>query len=85
MVDPPRPRPRAARASPATPPVWTIHSVAVRARDGPERLARAYRRLTTDGPTAPPSSDGDVALTHTPAAAGRRTPDACRDLRASLE
>jgi hypothetical protein len=26
-------------------PVWTIHSVAVRSRDGPQRVAQAYRRL----------------------------------------
>jgi hypothetical protein len=32
------PRPRSV-------PVWTIHSVAVRSRDGPQRVAQAYRRL----------------------------------------
>jgi hypothetical protein len=26
-------------------PVWTIRSVAVRSRDGPQRVAQAYRRL----------------------------------------
>ena len=26
-------------------PVWTIRSVAVRSRDGPQRVARVYRRL----------------------------------------
>ena len=35
MLDP---RPRSV-------PVWTIHSVAVRSRDGPQRVAQAYRRL----------------------------------------
>src|SRR3954453_18792201 len=31
-------------------PQWIIQSDFVRARDGPERLARAYRRLLDDGP-----------------------------------
>src|SRR5215203_2432390 len=31
-------------------PQWTIQSDFVRARDGPERLARAYRHLLDDGP-----------------------------------
>jgi hypothetical protein len=26
-------------------PVWTIHSVAIRSRDGSPRLAQVYRRL----------------------------------------
>jgi hypothetical protein len=26
-------------------PVWTIRSVAVRSRDGPQRVAQVYRRL----------------------------------------
>jgi len=26
-------------------PVWTIRSVAVRSRDGPQRIAQVYRRL----------------------------------------
>ena len=30
-------------------PQWTIQSEFVRARDGPERLARAYRLLLRDG------------------------------------
>jgi hypothetical protein len=29
-------------------PAWVIRSVAVRTRDGPERLDQAYRRLTDD-------------------------------------
>lgn len=39
-------------SDPARPPapVWTIHSVAVRFRDGPRRLAQAYQRLLTTPP-----------------------------------
>jgi hypothetical protein len=37
MLDPPR----------QSAPVWTIRSVAVRSRDGPQRLAQIYRRLLT--------------------------------------
>ena len=33
-------------------PVWTIRSVAVRSRDGPQRVAQVYRRLL-----APPRHD----------------------------
>jgi hypothetical protein len=33
-------------------PVWTIRSVAVRSRDGPQRIAQVYRRLL-----APPRCD----------------------------
>ena len=33
-------------------PVWTIRSIAVRSRDGPQRLAQVYRRLL-----APPRRD----------------------------
>ena len=33
-------------------PVWTIRSVAVRSRDGPQRVAQVYRRLL-----APPRCD----------------------------
>ena len=33
-------------------PVWTIRSVAVRSRDGPQRIAQVYRRLL-----APPQHD----------------------------
>ena len=39
-------------------PVWTIRSVAVRSRDGPQRVAQVYRRLL-----APPQcdrADGDA-------------------------
>ena len=45
------PRPTAA-------PTWSIRSIPVRTRDGPERLDRAYRRLLSDashhGPSAGP-------------------------------
>jgi hypothetical protein len=34
-------------------PVWTIRSVAVRSRDGPQRIAQVYQRLL-----APPRCDG---------------------------
>ena len=33
-------------------PVWTIRSVTVRSRDGPQRVAQVYRRLL-----APPQHD----------------------------
>ena len=50
---------------PAVPRTWTIHSISVRTRDGPERLEQVYRRLLEDPqeparrdapppPTAPP-------------------------------
>ena len=40
-------------------PAWVIRSVAVRTRDGPERLDQAYRRLTDDTPHdgPPPAPD----------------------------
>lgn len=40
-------------------PTWTIRSVALRTRDGPERLDQAYRRLlTAERPdTQPPGPD----------------------------
>jgi hypothetical protein len=31
-------------------PAWTTRSIPVRARDGPERLDQAYRRLLSDIP-----------------------------------
>jgi hypothetical protein len=43
---------------------WTIRSVFVRTRDGPDRLDHAYRRLTADPqtggeePCAPPPMHG---------------------------
>ncbi len=45
-------------------PVWTIRSVALRTRDGPERLDQAYRRLLTPDP-----SDKQPASPDMPAAA----------------
>jgi hypothetical protein len=57
---------RSAAASP-----WVIRSVAVRTRDGPERLDQAYRRLIGDAerkqlPPAPGPQpervDADIAL-----------------------
>jgi hypothetical protein len=50
-------------------PAWVIRSVAVRTRDGPERLDQAYRRLTDDTPRQDaPSEPGPVP--DRPAAAG---------------
>ena len=43
---------------------WTIRSVALRTRDGPERLDQAYRRLLTPNP-----SDKQPASPDMPAAA----------------
>jgi hypothetical protein len=41
---------------PEVAPVWTIRSVALRTRDGPERLDQAYRRLLApDPPDAQPA------------------------------
>jgi hypothetical protein len=37
---------------PCSVPVWTIRSVTVRSRDGPQRVAQVYRRLL-----APPQRD----------------------------
>ena len=41
-------------------PVWTIRSVAVRSRDGPQRIAQVYRRLLAPPRTLPPQADGQV-------------------------
>jgi hypothetical protein len=35
---------------------WKVQSVSVKARDGPERLALAYRRLMVERPRTGPSS-----------------------------
>lgn len=40
---------RHGQPSPAAPP-WTLRSVAIRTRDGPERLEDVYRRLLLDPP-----------------------------------
>jgi hypothetical protein len=54
-------------------PAWVIRSVAVRTRDGPERLDQAYRRLTNDTPRQDaPSKSGH--LSDRPAAAGALQP-----------
>lgn len=42
-------------------PAWTIRSVALRTRDGPERLDQAYRRLLSPEP-----SDKQPAAPDTP-------------------
>ena len=36
---------------PKVAPAWTIRSVALRTRDGPERLDQAYRRLLSPEPS----------------------------------
>jgi hypothetical protein len=47
------------RQHPEMAPVWTIRSVALRTRDGPERLDQAYRRLLTADPSDPRSTGPD--------------------------
>jgi hypothetical protein len=43
---------------------WTIHSVVVRTRDGPERLEQVYRRLLLDNPpvSAAPEKEGMLCM-----------------------
>jgi hypothetical protein len=41
-------------------PTWTIRSVAVRTRDGLERLDRVYRHLIDDSSRDPPHPAPDV-------------------------
>lgn len=55
-------------------PVWMIRSVALRTRDGPERLDQAYRRLLTLNPP-----DKQRAEPDTPPAAP--VPDRTHDAR----
>jgi hypothetical protein len=54
---------------------WTIHSTAVRTRDGPERLDQAYRRLVSDTSRhePPPAPDRPLgrACAASPPAFGR--------------
>ena len=38
---------------------WTIRSVPIRTRDGPERLDQAYRRLLSHTKVPPPASPDD--------------------------
>ena len=40
--------------------VWTIRSVALRTRDGPDRLDQAYRRLLSLGPSGKQPADPDM-------------------------
>ena len=52
-------------------PVWTIRSITVRSRDGPQRVAQVYRRLL-----APPQHDtaGGGDAIEKPAAPQTRRP-----------
>lgn len=75
--------------TPAAPPArWTIQSVAIRARDGPQRLDQAYHLVLA----APPPGVGPGA--HCPAdrryrngdgLEGKEPGDACRDLCPRLD
>ncbi len=53
-------------------PTWTIRSIPVRTRDGPERLDQAYRRLLSDTPHDRPP-DGPLSPATTPVPS--RVPD----------
>lgn len=53
-------------------PAWTIRSVAVRTRDGPERLDRAYRHLIDDSSRHPPHPAPDALP---PATGADRAPE----------
>ena len=59
------------RAGVAPPVVWSIQSVSVRVRDGPQRLARVYRLLLTG-----PAPGAPVA----PVAAGKEDLHGSRDV-----
>jgi hypothetical protein len=50
---------------PTVPRTWTIRSISVRTRDGPERLEQVYRRLLED-PQEPARRDAPppTALPH---------------------
>ena len=48
------------RQHPAAAPTWTIRSVSVRTRDGPERLDQVYRRLLSNTPFRPSAGPGDA-------------------------
>jgi hypothetical protein len=51
---------------------WTIRSIPVRTRDGPERLDQAYRRLLSDAPRdRPPDEPHSPSTTPAPS----RVPD----------
>ena len=47
---------------PEVAPAWTIRSVALRTRDGPDRLDQAYRRLLTPDPPGKQPADPDTLL-----------------------
>src|SRR5215211_4271196 len=64
------------RAGVAPPVVWSIQSVSVRVRDGPQRLARVYRLLLTG-----PAAGAPVA----PVAAGKEESYGSRDLCPSFD
>jgi hypothetical protein len=42
-------------------PTWTIRSVSVRTRDGPERLDQVYRRLLSNTPFRPSAGPDDAS------------------------
>ena len=48
---------------PEVAPVWMIRSVALRTRDGPERLDQAYRRLLTPDPPGKQPASPDMLST----------------------
>ena len=48
---------------PAVAPAWTIRSVALRTRDGPERLDQAYRRLLNPAPSDKQPTGPDMPST----------------------
>jgi hypothetical protein len=51
---------------PSAAPIWTIRSVPVRTRDGPERLDQAYRRLLSNVPSQPPPGQDNPSATPIP-------------------
>jgi hypothetical protein len=51
---------------PVAAPMWTIRSVSVRTRDGPERLDQAYRRLLSNSPFRLPADPDDSSSTPVP-------------------
>ncbi len=46
---------------PEVPPVWTIRFVALRTRNGPERLDQAYRRLLSLNPPDKQLAEPDMS------------------------
>ena len=49
------------RQHPTAAPTWTIRSVSVRTRDGPERLDQVYRRLLSNIPFRPSAGPNDAS------------------------